>query len=201
MQTVREQKLKEIVDLQDRFNERLDVNWRKRGWDWDSCITVEIGEALESLQFKHWKKQELDIENVKVEAIDILHFHISKELEHYATITLQKHLIQHFNYELENISSVPRLREVFNDYCICRRIDNLTAIFKALGMSVNEIYQRYIVKNALNILRQQNGYKDGSYIKMWNGVEDNKVALELWDNDFNFRTFYEKLEDRYNTIK
>lgn len=42
--------------------------------------------------------------------------------------------------------------------------------------NANEIFNLYVAKNALNIFRAQNGYKDGSYIKMWNGMEDNKYV-------------------------
>ena len=34
-------------------------------------------------------------------------------------------------------------------------------------------------KNVLNFFRQDNGYKDGSYIKLWDGKEDNQHLVEL----------------------
>jgi len=43
----------------------------------------------------------------------------------------------------------------------------------------NTVYLTYIGKNALNNLRQQRGYKQGTYIKMWNGEEDNEVMMRL----------------------
>ncbi len=46
------------------------------------------------------------------------------------------------------------------------------------GLSFDELYQRYIIKNTLNKFRQDNGYTDGSYIKIWhNGKEDNAFAV------------------------
>lgn len=47
-----------------------------------------------------------------------------------------------------------------------------------------EIERRYMVKNALNLVRKLNGYEDGTYVKTWLsplGVEgeDNKIALEV----------------------
>lgn len=190
----------EMLLLQDTFNSRLDGNWRQRNWDWESCITVEIGEALESLQFKHWKEQDLDLENAKVELIDILHFHLSKDLEVFARVTVLKYLEKYFNYEPLEVS-IEDMRLSLNEYNQYRSMSNLANMFKDLGMSVKEIYKRYVIKNVLNTFRQDNGYKDNTYIKVWNGVEDNKVALTLWRDDDTYDTIYEKLEDKYNEIK
>ena len=44
-----------------------------------------------------------------------------------------------------------------------------------IEMSGKELYLNYVGKNVLNRFRQDNGYKDGSYVKIWNGREDNQV--------------------------
>jgi len=54
----------------------------------------------------------------------------------------------------------------------------------------------------LNFFRQDHGYKDGSYIKQWNGREDNEHLSELLavlDSDSaDFRDqVYRGLRDRY----
>jgi hypothetical protein len=46
-------------------------------------------------------------------------------------------------------------------------------------MSIEDVYIAYIVKNCLNKFRQDNGYKDGTYNKIWIDKEDNVVAYEL----------------------
>jgi hypothetical protein len=46
-------------------------------------------------------------------------------------------------------------------------------------MTNEDVYIAYIVKNCLNKFRQDFGYKDGTYIKEWQGREDNIVAYEL----------------------
>jgi hypothetical protein len=79
----------------------------------------------------------------------------------------------------------------------------ITSIFfKALAnmsMDVPELYKRYIVKNQLNTFRQDHGYKDGSYVKMWGGVEDNVVAFNIMDEhpDLTPEQLYKKLEEEY----
>ena len=47
-----------------------------------------------------------------------------------------------------------------------------------VGISFNEFIIIYTGKNVLNIFRQDNGYKKGEYIKMWNGKEDNVYLTE-----------------------
>jgi hypothetical protein len=37
----------------------------------------------------------------------------------------------------------------------------------------------YIGKNALNIFRQNNGYKDGTYVKIWSDKEDNEYLTHF----------------------
>ncbi|VVM18067.1 Dimeric dUTPase (EC [uncultured Gammaproteobacteria bacterium] len=49
-------------------------------------------------------------------------------------------------------------------------------------MNVSELYKRYLVKNQLNTFRQDHGYKDGTYIKLWGGVEDNVVAFKIMED-------------------
>lgn len=44
-----------------------------------------------------------------------------------------------------------------------------------LDLSWSELYTTYVAKNVLNLFRQANGYKQGTYIKTWNGREDNEV--------------------------
>lgn len=48
-----------------------------------------------------------------------------------------------------------------------------------IGKSMDRLWTLYQAKNALNILRSANGYKEGTYIKTWNGIEDNKVVMQI----------------------
>jgi hypothetical protein len=43
------------------------------------------------------------------------------------------------------------------------------------NLTLDSLYRLYIGKNILNRFRQEHGYKEGSYIKIWNGEEDNVV--------------------------
>jgi hypothetical protein len=69
-------------------------------------------------------------------------------------------------------------------------------------MGIGELYKRYVVKNQLNTFRQQHGYKDGSYIKLWDTVEDNVVAFKIMDENPSISpsSLYQKLELKYAQI-
>lgn len=47
------------------------------------------------------------------------------------------------------------------------------------GLDFDSLYSAYVGKNVLNFFRQDNGYKDGSYVKNWAGKEDNEHLVEL----------------------
>ena len=49
----------------------------------------------------------------------------------------------------------------------------------AADLDFEGLYRGYVGKNVLNFFRQDHGYKDGSYIKVWSGREDNEHLVEL----------------------
>ena len=72
-----------------------------------------------------------------------------------------------------------------------------------LDIDIVELYKRYVVKNQLNAFRQQNGYKEGTYIKLWNTVEDNVIAFNIMDENPSISPseLYQKLELKYSQIR
>jgi hypothetical protein len=66
------------------------------------------------------------------------------------------------------------------------------------------IFKAYIAKNVLNKFRQDNGYKTGEYIKIWNGQEDNVYVMKFL-NEFSgreglFDFLYSKLVKEYKKV-
>jgi hypothetical protein len=49
----------------------------------------------------------------------------------------------------------------------------------AVDMSFDELYRHYVGKNVLNFFRQDHGYKAGTYVKVWDGREDNEHLTEV----------------------
>ena len=84
--------------------------------------------------------------------------------------------------------------------------DGFVDVMAALPIDLDELYRIYIGKNVLNNFRQANGYKSGSYIKVWMGREDNEHLFELVgtldDASSSFASdLYLALESRYAANK
>ena len=205
---------KRMVELQHKFNEQTIPNYLEKNLNWNSAIIAESGELLDSLGYKWWKKQEPDMENVKVEAIDLLHFVISDilQLNYNYEKSLEASFIDETISEFEESFTSDIYEKEFEDedlfglvnilnYNEIPRFATLKIIFKKLDISNEDVYIAYITKNCLNKFRQDNGYKDGSYIKNWNGREDNIVAFEIaneWGADEElFEQLYLDLETYY----
>ena len=199
-----------MVKLQHQFNKQVAEDYLDKNFNWNSAIIAESGELLDSLGYKWWKKQEPDMENVKVEAIDLLHFVISDRIQKNKKMYSEKESLEMTFVELYNeFNNVKVLRDysTLEDmifYLIATnsyRINVMKRIFTKLEMSNEDVYIAYITKNCLNKFRQDNGYKDGSYIKNWNGREDNIVAFEIaneWGADEElFEQLYLDLETYY----
>ena len=201
---------KKMVELQHQFNKQVAEDYLDKNFNWNSAIIAESGELLDSLGYKWWKKQEPDMENVKVEAIDLLHFVISDRIQKNKKMYSEKESLEMTFVELyTEFNNVKVLRDysTLEDmifYLIATnsyRINVMKRIFTKLEMSNEDVYISYITKNCLNKFRQDNGYKDGSYIKNWNGKEDNVVAFEIaneWGADEElFEQLYLDLETYY----
>jgi hypothetical protein len=52
-------------------------------------------------------------------------------------------------------------------------------IVEQAEMDSDELYRQYVGKNVLNFFRQDHGYKEGTYKKMWNGREDNEHLVDV----------------------
>ena len=84
-----------------------------------------------------------------------------------------------------------------------RKITNLFFnIISHLDIDVEDLYKRYVIKNQLNIFRQKNGYKNGTYVKLWDGIEDNIVAFKIMDKNPNITPadLYNELEIKYSSL-
>lgn len=131
------------MDLQDIFEKQIELNKKineklyeeikdpevRRKWflNFELALRQESAEAIDSLNWKWWKKDEEDWDNIKIELVDMLHFWVS----------------------------------------MCT----------VAGLSSKEVVELYFKKNKLNHKRQNEGYKEGTYDKMKDGVEDNKTFV------------------------
>lgn len=181
---------------------------------WLRCIYMEAAEAIDSFNWKHWKDIEAqpNLDNAKVELVDIWHFIMSEAIhfgdkqfaEAYLDIEPEREINPEIMVEiLEKIIASAAAANVDKSQNALYEITRL--FFKALAamnMDVPELYRRYLVKNQLNAFRQKHGYKDGTYTKIWDAVEDNVVAYNIMEEqpDLTPEAFYKKLETAYQTL-
>ena len=188
------------------------------------CIYMECAELVDSFSWKHWKNidKKPDWKNIHIEIVDIWHFILSLILEEYkkkntsnkATIAIDINSVSVFRDFCGDTHS-PKdsdIYDILNDIELiihkCSGLEfNVLELFNAYfllsikcGINLEKLYKLYIGKNVLNKFRQDNGYKDGSYIKIWNGKEDNEVLNELLDKNGNFDYLYENLEKIYRSL-
>ena len=197
--------IKQMLTMQDAMNSRVSDTWRENGYEWYRAIWVECAEMLDHHGWKWWKHQEIDIAQVQLELVDIFHFGLSLRLMAGATVenitdTLAIELTQSsdekdFKIALENLASAAVSNKSFDAIALadCMRLMN---------MDLDELFRQYVGKNTLNFFRQDHGYKEGTYIKIWNGEEDNEVLANLVNTldasatDFQ-QQLYAALEEKY----
>lgn len=198
-------KYEKMVELQHSFNILvMRENYLDLNLNWNSAIIDESSELLKSLGYEWWKKTEVDMDNAKVEAIDLLCFVISEATQKtndtdVVTSAFSKYFNKNSFLSIDDRDLFFLINELnYNEY---PRFSILKKIFTKLEMSNEDVYIAYIVKNCLNKFRQDNGYKDGTYQKIWIDKEDNVFAYELAKNigaDENlFDLLYADLEATY----
>jgi dimeric dUTPase (all-alpha-NTP-PPase superfamily) len=221
-------KISQMLKLQQELNDATNgLGWENgitknnKIIDWRRCSYLECAELIESYPWKHWKNidAEPDYDNIKIEAVDIWHFIMSEALRVYKKDNLgdresltsmienlpnfqqfkQKHQADNKNH-YEHIEVVETLiRTLFVESRIDRLVEDFINVAMQSALDLDSLYQLYIGKNILNQFRQENGYKDGSYRKIWNGEEDNAIMQKILSQNLNVtpKELYKKLQESY----
>ena len=204
-------KIMQMLELQ------YDLNIETAGKDWmqrndvvfENAIIAEAAELLESLGYKWWKDQSIDMNNAKVEVVDLWHFVMSFVIQQSQGRWSLEELSEPFVTAFTT-ANIPTDGYLLNTVCyqfvgnVCNYNGNISQFANSFAklvrgvLTFNELYTIYIVKNALNKLRQDRGYTDGTYQKDWNGVEDNAVAMQI-GKGLTFDECYAKLAEHYDT--
>lgn len=190
------QQLQTMLELQDGMNTRVNENWRGMGFAWSRAIWIECAELMDHYGWKWWKHQTADMEQVKLELIDIWHFGLSYHLQQKTPIEV---IHQDVQSSLENPSSVDfhQAVESFTEHTLVNKafsVPLFMAMLNSVPMSFAELYTGYIGKNVLNFFRQDHGYKEGTYRKVWSGKEDNEHLVEIISQlDSNSADFSDRL--------
>lgn len=218
----------QMLELQQELNDATNgENWEEgltknnKRIDWRRCIYLEAAELIDSYPWKHWKNIDAsaDYENIKIEIVDIWHFVMSEALRLYkvknlgsiadiAKVITQMQGFDQFleakkSEQLDPYEEIELVEEMIKTLFCNEDINTLIISFLTMSTKLNlklpELYTLYIGKNILNKFRQNHGYKEGSYIKEWDGVEDNVVMQKILasKDDITPEALYNALEKAY----
>jgi len=175
--------------------------------NWKRCIYMECAEMVDSFAWKHWKAIDADPDwaNLQIEVIDVWHFIMSLGLEDYSqnfrgiledlamNISQEAGYIKLQTTEKLSYASPNEIMAKVEDLILntvnrdsldgAKLFEDFFDLAYMSGLNLEDLYRLYVGKNILNQFRQDHGYKDGSYIKVWNGKEDNVVMQRLWEDN------------------
>ncbi len=218
-----------MLQLQNQLNDATNgEDWPKgitknaKFINWNRCIYMECAEMVDSFSWKHWKSlnQKPDWDNLQIEVIDVWHFIMSLAIENYfknlkggiEDLALNISQLDSFSKidtrnsdfasqddviaKVENIILISLQKDTFNLEALIEEFFDLVLMS---GLDVETLYRLYVGKNILNQFRQDNGYKDGSYVKVWDGEEDNVVMKRIWEanSDIKPDLLYKELAKLY----
>lgn len=223
--TLTEQKLKVMMDLQESMNGKVNKDWRKEDYPWVDAIWTEAAEAYNHTYWEWWKNQgkEPNIPQIKLEIVDVWHFLISELLQHEESEDMNYFgIICHVSEVVEKSKTdknkTPAHLKLYLKALIMSsllpksesRIVELLASFmmvmESMDMNWTELYKLYVGKNTLNRFRQDNGYKTATekYKAVWGiteGLEDNDYLTTLLQTlDAESTTFIEDVYSQLRTL-
>ena len=205
-----------MLQMQHRMNSRVHDDWINQSFEWYRATWIECGELMDHVGYKWWKKQTPDMEQVRLEVVDIWHFGLSALFEPDTDFeALAAQIADDFAIgapdESDDQSASQRIHaatEALAEHALAAKgfsIPLFQALMQACGLSADALYRHYVGKNVLNFFRQDHGYQEGTYIKEWQGREDNEHLSELLESlDATTVGFpeavYEALASRYADV-
>ena len=213
--------IRTMLRLQDQINTKIDPHWMDYQHPYMRAVIVEAAEAMEHYGWKWWKNQNRDIAQVQMELVDIWHFILSEILLNTqgdietAALLLDSDLsenqqvftLDNCEFHLDTMDFVEKLElmiglAVLDDFSVSL----VNSMMVDCQFTWNDMFTAYVGKNVLNMFRQDHGYKDGSYIKIWHGREDNEYLTDILqsvntDADNIEEILLGKLEEVYATLQ
>ena len=181
------QSLITMLAMQDRMNQRVHADWAQQGFEWYRAIWIEAGELIDHYGYKWWKKQAPEMAQVQLEVIDIWHFgmsallaeqlaagHTLEQVADHILATLSQHKVAH-SLVREATEALALHSLETKSFCPGRFQD----LMVACGLDYSALFRAYVGKNVLNFFRQDHGYQEGTYKKIWDGREDNEHLAEV----------------------
>jgi hypothetical protein len=220
MGTLAHKRAKDMLALQAKNQEVVHPEWRTKGWPFLRAAVIEAAESFDHYGWKWWKAQSPDLPQVQMELIDIWHFYLSDVLvknggvdasaddlfERVSTESKESAvLFDGTHYQLENMDFLEKM-ELIIGLAVSRRIHFglFESAMKDVNLDWSSLFTMFVGKNVLNQFRQAHGYKQGTYIKMWHGEEDNvhlaRILDNLKDREDVVDTLWSDLGEVYKTV-
>lgn len=212
MSTVTKDSLDFMVSLQHQLNAHISPTWVTAGFEWHRAAWLEAAELMDHIGWKWWKAQSPNLPQAQIEVVDIWHFVLSDYIVHHGTaaatilseeINDPQAKVALYRGKLRRLDelTLKEVAEVFAGQAATGVVGArlFDALREASGLSWNQLQRMYAAKNVLNIFRQDNGYKEGHYVKNWGGEEDNVFLEKVLEANPNlgFGDLYATLKKQY----
>jgi len=178
-----------MAGMQESYNREVHPDWRGQGYPFYRAVWVECAELLDHFGWKWWKHQRPDLEQVKLEIVDIWHFGMSDMLR---SGTLTPDIVGPLLDPLrpgaapvtaaQDPDAFRAAIESLAQETLAARQFVLAPFARVLGvlpLPFDELFRLYVGKNVLNSFRLAFGYKTGTYAKRWGDREDNEHLVEV----------------------
>ena len=189
----------------DRVNTQINGEfWETIPRRWDVALAAEAGELLGQIgEWVWWKKVETDVEQVKLEVVDIVHFF-------YGLMARQgdlKNVRRLFGHEIDTAKFSGKFNPDWLTAAVLGLMKNITVersylhltyqlkdIIEFAGFaSQGEFIKLFLSKAALNIFRNQNGYLEGTYDKHFTLM----VTKEFEEDNVHLMRFLSHFDDEF----
>ena len=198
-----------MLEMQDAMNRKVDEDWLDKNREWYRAVWIECAELMDHYGgWKWWKASSPDIEQVVLEIVDIWHFGLSMQItpaRDYLSVATR--LCDEWQADAASDGFLLDVETLAAAALHERRFAVVTVkhLLAQVDRGFDDLFASYVGKNVLNFFRQDHGYKDGSYIKNWQGKEDNVHLVEIMQGvDLNApdvqQAVYNGLATRYREI-
>ena len=195
--------------MQDAMNCKVDEDWLDRDREWYRAVWIECAELMDHYGgWKWWKASSPDIEQVVLEIVDIWHFGLSMQITPQRDFqAVATRLINEWEEKTTDTDFLRGVETLASEAITNQRfsVASVRFLLSKVERTFDDLFRGYVGKNVLNFFRQDHGYKDGSYIKTWDGQEDNVHLVEILEQvDLNAPTIkddvYAQLASRYAKV-
>ena len=171
-----------MARMQEHHNSQVHPQWRSQGYPYYRAVWMECAELIDHFGWKWWKLQQPDLDQVRLELVDIWHFGLSDLLR--ANVALEDVALAFGELGEPAGGDADAFRDAVESFALQTGTERqfslarFVAVLALLPMNLQQTFELYVGKNVLNHFRQDHGYKSGEYRKLWNGREDNAHLID-----------------------